>query len=188
MSATSTKHTKWPDELIRSEAVSDPRCRHKTASGRRCERQPTSANYGFCAIHAAEAQRYREAEATAIASELIGGDSNFGDPAVVNQMLGKLFTLVAQGRIPVSTASLLAQIGQLLVNGLQGAHGDTRLAEVTNAWRQTIVKVLNSADRDSRSSELTTVHYEDLGRQIADSDRTESAVEIARDSNHGEES
>ena len=71
-----------------------------------------------------EGQRFRDAEAAAIASELFGPESNFADATVVNQVLGKLFTLVAQGRIPVSTAALLAQIGQLLIQGLQGPHGE----------------------------------------------------------------
>jgi hypothetical protein len=177
MSATSTKHGPRQPEFIIPEAAQDPRCRHKTASGRRCERQPVSANYGFCHIHASEGQRFRDAEAAAIAQELFGTDSNFGDPIVVNQVLGKLFTLVAQGRIPVTTAALLAQIGQLLVQGLQGPHGDVRLAEVNNAWRQTIVNVLNSADRDSHGPDIASVRYEDLGRRIAETREEVAAMD-----------
>jgi hypothetical protein len=169
MSAISTKLIQARDEIILHETASDSRCRHRTPSGRRCERQSSLVNYGFCAAHAHEGQKFRDADATAIAAELLGPESNFGDPAVVNQVLGKLFTLVAQGRIPVSTAALLAQIGQLLVQGLQGSHGDVRLSEVNNAWRQTIVNVLNSADRDSQNAQATSSKYEDLGRRIEES-------------------
>lgn len=188
MSATSAKHISRQEDPILSESGQDPRCRHKTASGRRCERQPASANYGFCSLHASEGQRFRDAEAAAIASELFGPESNFGDPTVVNQVLGKLFTLVAQGRIPVSTAALLAQIGQLLIQGLQGPHGDVRLAEVNNAWRQTIVNVLNSADRDSRGPDIASVRYEDLGRRIDDSREQRATVRETADTHFGEES
>jgi hypothetical protein len=189
MAAASTKYPSTREELIFKEATqADFRCRHKTASGRRCERQPTSVDYGFCGIHAAEAQKFRDAEATAIASELLGCESNFGDLIVVNQVLGKLFTLVAQGRIPVSTAALLTQIGQLLLQGLQGSHSDVRLAEVNNAWRQTIVNVLSSADREGRSHDITNVHYENLGSRIAESGDTGAAVRQNSSASRGEES
>jgi hypothetical protein len=188
MSAIPTKPSPKRDDFLLAETGQDPRCRHKTASGRRCERQPASANYGFCPLHASEGQRFRDAEAAAIASELFGPESNFGDPAVVNQVLGKLFTLVAQGRIPVSTAALLAQIGQLLIQKLQGPHGDVRLAEVNNAWRQTIVNVLNSADRDSRAQDIASVRYEDLGRRIDDSREQGPTARETADANFGEDS
>jgi hypothetical protein len=188
MSAIPTKPSPKRDDFLLAETGPDLRCRHKTASGRRCERQPASANYGFCPLHASEGQRFRDAEAAAIASELFGPESNFGDATVVNQVLGKLFTLVAQGRIPVSTAALLAQIGQLLIQGLQGPHGDVRLAEVNNAWRQTIVNVLNSADRDSRGPDIASVRYEDLGRRIDDSREQGATVRETADANYSEES
>jgi hypothetical protein len=188
MSAIPTKPSPKRDDFLLAETGQDLRCRHKTASGRRCERQPASANFGFCPLHAGEGQRFRDAEAAAIASELFGPESNFADATVVNQVLGKLFTLVAQGRIPVSTAALLAQIGQLLIQGLQGPHGDVRLAEVNNAWRQTIVNVLNSADRDSRSPDIANVRYEDLGRRIDDSPERSATAQETTGANFGEDS
>ena len=175
------------DEIIVRETGTDPRCRHKTASGRRCDRVPSQLNYGFCLLHAHEGQRYREADATAIAAELLGPESDFGDPTVVNQVLGKLFTLVAQGRIPVSTAALLAQIGQLLVQGLHGPHGDVRLSEVNNAWRQTIVNVLNSADGGPNDAGVATVKYENLGRRVEESRAADSKENESRDSIYREE-
>jgi hypothetical protein len=143
------------------------RCRHKSKSGRRCERPSEPANLGFCALHIAEAQQFREAESRAVASELLGPESSLADPASINRLLAKLFTLVAQGRIPVPTAALLTQIGQLILQTFNGqpAHADVRLSEVNNAWRQTIVHVLN-ASQESVGSEHPPVSYQDLEREI----------------------
>jgi hypothetical protein len=142
------------------------RCRHKSKSGRRCERPSDPGNFGFCAIHIAEAQQFREAESRAVASELLGPESSLADPASVNRLLAKLFALVAQGRIPVPTAALLTQIGQLILQTFNGQppHAEVRLSEGNNAWRQTIVHVLNASHRPASGAPPLT--YEDLEREI----------------------
>ena len=65
---------------------------------------------------------------------------------------------------------------------------ESSLAEVNNAWRQTIVNVLNSADRDSRSPDIANVRYEDLGRRIDDSPERSATAQETTGANFGEDS
>lgn len=192
MAAPSTKPAVIPlDGFALPEPGNELRCRHKSSSGRRCERAADPANFGFCVLHDADAQRFREAEARAIAAELLGAEASLGDPASVNRLLAKLFMLVAHGRIPLPTAALLTQIGQLILQSFGGngaPHGEVRLSEVNNAWRQTIVHVLNSAGQSSEAAPASQISFQDfeppLGGAIA-TDSGKPAAEI--DSAHSED-
>lgn len=173
--------------LAAPESVAD-RCRHKSKSGRRCERPSESGNFGFCVVHSADAQQIREAESRAVASELLGSESSLADPASINRLLAKLFTLVAQGRIPVPTASLLTQIGQLILQTFNGspAHAEVHLSEVNSAWRQTIVHVLN-ASQQSPGSSGAPLTYQDLEREIRTAGLAPEPVSTPSDSECGED-
>lgn len=184
MAASSTKRAVIPlDGFALPEPGNELRCRHKSSSGRRCERAADPANFGFCIIHDGDAHQFREAESRAIAVELLGGDASLADPASVNRLLAKLFTLVAQGRIPLPTAALLTQIGQLILQSFSGngaPHAEVRLSEVNNAWRQTIVHVLNSAGHPSGAAPASQISFQDFAPELRAAVAAESATPAAR--------
>jgi hypothetical protein len=109
----------------------DARCKYVASSGRRCRTQAardTSRASGFsafCLPHAQMEQQYLNSES--VAEELIGNLDDFRTSHAINEILGKLFILVAQNRIPLRNASTLSYICQLLLSSTPGVRGELHL-------------------------------------------------------------
>jgi hypothetical protein len=114
-----------------TEIVVDTRCKYVASSGRRCRVQAardTSRASGFsafCLPHAQMEQQYLDSKS--VAEELIGDLDDFRTSHAINEVLGKLFILVAQNRIPLRNASALSYICQLLLSSTPGVRGELQL-------------------------------------------------------------
>ena len=90
------------------------RCQHRTRIGRQCRSLAADANSSFCAVHAAS----EPCDSADFAAALTSGSYDFQRPQGVNNSLGALYNLLAQGRISPRRASVLAYISSLLLRTL----------------------------------------------------------------------
>ena len=90
------------------------RCQHVTTAGRRCRMLRAPGHPGLCFFHAEQNEQFINADE--VAAELTTGVGEFGTPIDINQALGKLFKLVARGRVPLREARTLAYISQQILN------------------------------------------------------------------------
>ena len=92
--------------------TSAARCQHRTAAGRQCRSLADDPSSGLCPHHAATAreQDFREV--------LTREAFDFQRPQGVNNSLGALYNLLAEGRISPRRASVLAHISSLLLRTL----------------------------------------------------------------------
>jgi hypothetical protein len=89
------------------------RCQHRTAAGRQCRSLADDASSGFCPHHAA--QNSVELD---FRGELTRNAFDFQRSQGVNNSLGVLYKLLAEGRISPRRASVLAYISSLLLRTL----------------------------------------------------------------------
>ena len=91
-----------------------PRCQYRNATGRQCASLAGDRTSGLCLRHAANAPAsspdFREA--------LTRDAYDFQRPQGVNNSLGVLYNLLAEGRISPRRASVLAYISSLLLRTL----------------------------------------------------------------------
>ena len=151
--------------------VVDTRCKYIASSGRRCRAQAardTSRASGFsafCLPHAQMEQQYLNAES--VAEELIGDLDDFRTSHAINEVLGKLFILVAQNRIPLRNASALSYICQLLLNSTTGVRGELQLKgdeEELFVLNRTTDLMWGKDDDDQESEEQDEEESEEDGK------------------------
>lgn len=103
--------------------------------GRRCRmlRHPVHPN--LCVFHARAELPQLEAErlGTELAQTLTG---DFLAATDVNHALGRLYTAVAQNRIPTRTGATLAYIGHLLLHSVNTAKSEYRFSYKFDQWNQ----------------------------------------------------
>jgi hypothetical protein len=97
-----------------SRLVSAARCQHSTPSGRQCSSLVGDRSSGLCPRHAAQTQ----ARSTNFREALTRNAYDFQRPQGVNNSLGVLYGLLADGRISPRRASVLAYISSLLLRTL----------------------------------------------------------------------
>ena len=96
------------------------RCQHRTPTGRQCRSLVVDSNSSFCAAHAAS----EPADSEDFTAALTEKACRFQNAAGINQSLGALYTLLAQGRISPRRASALAYISNLLLRTLPAIDND----------------------------------------------------------------
>jgi hypothetical protein len=103
-----------------SRLISSARCLYRTATGRQCASLAGDRTSGLCPRHAANAQAsspdFREA--------LTRNAYDFQRSQGVNNSLGVLYNLLAEGRISPRRASVLAYISSLLLRTLPAIEYD----------------------------------------------------------------
>lgn len=113
--------TKDPSKKTTSCKDPEPnRCAFETSDGRRCRLPRSASHASLCVFHSREEQQFLESQklGAEIASPISG---NFLTATDINYVLGKVFTAVAQNRIPVRTAHTLAYLGQIMLMSLPAA-------------------------------------------------------------------
>jgi hypothetical protein len=108
------------------------RCNHLTSDGRRCRMPRSETHPALCLMHAREEQQLLELDR--IGAELASLSGHFKTSTDVNHVLGKLFTLLANNRIPPRNAATLAYIGQLLLCTLPKVKQEFTSAHDLRAW------------------------------------------------------
>ena len=106
---------KDPSKKTSCRKASDPnRCTFETSDGRRCRLPRSATHASLCVFHSQEEQQLLESQK--LGSEISATPTgDFLTATDINYALGKVFTAVAQNRIPVRTAHTLAYLGQLML-------------------------------------------------------------------------
>ena len=112
-------------------------CQFSFADGRRCRMLRHQSHASFCLVHAREEQQLLAQEE--IGQELVSISGQFRTTTDINHVLGKLFNLVANGRIPARRAENLTYLAQLLLYSQKHIRYETNLAnEDMGAWEETV--------------------------------------------------
>ncbi len=119
----------------------DNRCHHTSADGRRCRMLRGEGDPSLCPEHRRQ-QFPPHLAPEAVAAELLGSIEDFQSATAVNQVLGRLFALVASQRIPPRHAVVLAYIGQLLLSSIPAVDHEMTATEGLSDWRHMLRDVL----------------------------------------------
>ena len=96
------------------------RCQYRTPTGRQCCSVAVNPDSSFCARHAASGPSDSEDFSLALTHKAC----RFQNAQGINDSLGALYTLAAQGRISPRRASVLAYISSLLLRSLTAIDND----------------------------------------------------------------
>ena len=93
------------------------RCQFPFSDGRGCRILRSPLHSAFCAFHARQELQLLESQRLGheISASLNG---DFLTATDINHVLGKLFTAVAQDRIPLRKAAILTYMGQVMLSSL----------------------------------------------------------------------
>ena len=112
-------------------------CQFPFADGRTCRMLRHRNHPCLCVFHA-------HAESQLIETELLGTElaqsltGDFMTATDVNHVLGKLYTAVAQNRIPPRNANTLARIGRLLLTSVPGIKSEYNFFYTFEQWQDKI--------------------------------------------------
>ena len=116
------------------------RCQFIYADGRRCSLPRLRKHRTLCRTHAERDHRRRSP--SRIAKDLASLSGEFKTASDVNHALGKVWTLLAQSRIPRRDAVTFAYIAQLLLQSLPSVRREIREVGGADGWQSTIESVL----------------------------------------------
>jgi hypothetical protein len=112
-------------------------CRFAFSDGRRCRMLRHKNHTALCLFHAhAERQLLESHRLGAEMAATFTGD--FLTAADINHVMGKVFTALAQNRIPQRTAATLAYLGQVMLNSLPMAKKETTFVYSYETWKDLI--------------------------------------------------
>ncbi len=115
---------------------STPRCLFSTSDGRQCSMLRHDSHPSLCPFHARQEQQLLDSPA--VAAELAAFAGQFSTATDLSRVLGKLFLLLAQDRIPRSKAATLAYITQLLLHNHHSAQREFQETYGYSAWEETL--------------------------------------------------
>jgi hypothetical protein len=108
-------------------------CKFPFADGRRCRMLRYPGHPHLCLFHArAELQQLEAARLGTELGQTLTGD--FTTATDINHALGRLYTAIAQGRIPARTAATMAYVGQLLLQSVNGVKSEFKFSYNFDQW------------------------------------------------------
>ena len=114
-------------------------CQFPFADGRRCRMLRHPAHPYLCLTHAhSELQLQESGRLGTELSQTLTGD--FMTATDVNHVLGRLYTAIAQDRIPPRNAATLAYVGQLLLQSVAGVKSEFTFAYSFDQWNDLLDK------------------------------------------------
>jgi hypothetical protein len=135
-------------------AALDPRrCQFFFSDGRRCRQPRWQAHPALCISHA-----NTETQLSAvpnIAADLAPLSGEFRTATDVNHVLGRLFSLLAQNRIPRRNAVALGYLAQLLLQTLPGVRDEMTRCLGYEAWDETLKSALGEAQTEDGAEHKT---------------------------------
>ena len=148
--------TKNNQESLAQTPLPNPnRCQFETSDGRRCRMLRHNGHPTLCLFHARDEMQLLESQrlGSEIASSISG---DFMTATNINFVLGKLFTALAQNRIPPRNAAVLAYIGQLMRHSLPGVEREYPFTYNYETWNNMLEKatVLSDYTPDSAPAAL----------------------------------
>ena len=112
-------------------------CQFPFADGRRCRMLRASGHPSLCLFHARDEQQL--VESTQLGAELAASLSGrFLTATDINFVLGKLFTALAQNRIPARNAAILAYIGQLMLHAIPTIRQEYKFRYPYESWNHMV--------------------------------------------------
>ncbi len=123
----------------RSRNAVDPTqlCQFSFADGRQCRMFRHQSHASLCLVHAREEQQLLDLDE--IGEELSSISGEFRTTTDINHVLGKLFKLVAAGRIPARRAENLTYLAQLLLYSQKHIQYETNLVHASvQEWEETV--------------------------------------------------
>jgi hypothetical protein len=124
----------------RSRNAVDPTklCQFSFADGRQCRMFRHESHPSLCLVHAREEQQLLAQDEIGRELESISGE--FRTTTDINHVIGKLFKLVANGRIPARRAENLTYLAQLLLYSQKDIRYETNLAHRAGdqPWQETV--------------------------------------------------
>ena len=126
------------------------RCLFQFSDGRCCRMLRSPHHPSFCAFHARQ-------ELQLLESQRVGGEistslnGNFLTATDINHVLGKLFTAVAQDRIPLRKAAALTYLGQVMLTSLSYVKQEFRFEYKFDQWLEAVTNAAPLSDPPSLS-------------------------------------
>jgi hypothetical protein len=120
--------------------IPTPRCLFSTSDGRQCTMLRHDSHPSLCPFHARQEQQLLDSPA--VAAELAALAGQFSTATDLSRVLGKLFHLLAQDRIPRPKAATLAYITQLLLHNRHTAQHEFQQTQGFSAWQETLRRAL----------------------------------------------
>ena len=112
-------------------------CQFSFADGRQCRMFRHQSHTSFCLVHAREEQQLLAQDE--IGQDLVSISGQFRTATDINHVLGKLFKLVANGRIPARRAENLTYLAQLLLYSQKHIEYEINVAhEDMSEWEDTV--------------------------------------------------
>jgi hypothetical protein len=148
--------------------IVDNRCQYNSSSGRRCRNlaaRDTSRASGlsnFCVSHSQLEQQYINTKS--VTKELLGEMDNFRTAVAVNDVLGRLFVLQAENRIPIRNAMALAYTAQVILSSIDAVREEVINAEGEDSHRGIIQKAIDSAYEPLEKNDEEDAEQDDKGK------------------------
>ncbi len=112
-------------------------CKRQFADGRQCRMFRHASHPSLCLVHAREEQQLLDLDESGEELSFISGE--FRTTTDINHVLGKLFKLVATGRIPARRAENLTYLAQLLLYSQKHIQYETNLVhDSVQEWEETV--------------------------------------------------
>ena len=151
----------------RSRNAVDPTklCQFTFADGRQCRMFRHASHPALCLIHAREEQQILAEEEIGRELESISGE--FRTTTDINHVIGKLFRLVANGRIPARRAENLTYLAQLLLYSQKDIRYETNLANRAgdDPWQETVRAAYPQPELESEDEEETQPAVQPVGAE-----------------------
>jgi hypothetical protein len=168
-------------EEVVTPVLVDTRCQFMTSSGRRCRNfaaRDTSRASGlstFCVPHSQLDQQFVNTKS--VAEELLGNTQDFRTAVSVNDVLGRLFVLQAQNRIPIRNAMALAYTAQVILSSIETVRDEVISAEGQDSHEELILTAINKAYGDQEEDEEEE-DEEESGEEIAEQENQEEPHQL----------
>jgi hypothetical protein len=114
-------------------------CQFPFADGRTCRMFRHNSHPSLCIFHARQEQQLLELDR--IGDELASLSGEFQTVSDINHVIGKLFKLVATGRIPARTAETLAYLSQLLLYSQHSVRQEIISAQNYPGWKKILYAI-----------------------------------------------
>ena len=111
-------------------------CQFAFADGRRCRMPRSETHRSLCISHARQEQQLLSVDC--VGRELVSLSGDFKTSSDINHVLGKLFSLLANNRIPPRNAAALAYIAQLLLQTLPAVEIEIKNGAGDDEWEATV--------------------------------------------------
>jgi hypothetical protein len=109
-----------------------------------------------CVAHSQMEQLVVRSDATA--TQILGPMNEFRCAFSVNRALGKIFSLVAENRLPARNAAVLAYTCQLILQSLSAVKNEIYYARGREANNQNILNAIAQEEREPKPQSAPQVH------------------------------